>query len=82
MPGANLERSIQPILAEPIKLKKATLGSVIIFSDVGISQATKRHHCGGNPASCKISTNALHDNGVSRAGFTNTGQPAAIAGAT
>ena len=82
VPGASLERSIQPTLAEPMKEKNAVRGSVTICSATSSVQGTKRHQRSSRPASYRISTKLLQDNGVSLAGFTRTGHPVATAGPT
>ena len=44
------------------------------------SMTSARHQSDGSPASCRISTKRWHDSGVSPAGLTMAGQPAASAG--
>ena len=82
VPGASLERNAQPTRAEPIKLKKATRGSVTRRSAVGMSHGKMAQRSSDNPASCRMATKASADNGVSSAGLRITGQPTATAGAT
>ena len=66
-----------------MKLKKPTRASVTscwLSSRLSITSAW--HHAGGRPASCRSSVKRRQDSGVSVAGLTMTGQPAAMAGPT
>ena len=64
-----------------MKLKKPTRGSVTscwLSSRLSITSAW--HHACGKPASCRSAVKRRQDSGVSVAGLTMTGQPAAMAG--
>ena len=82
-PGGELGCRDQPTRAEPMKLRKATRGSVAELLGQFVASGTKLwHHGSGRPASCTSATNSRQDSGVVLAGLTMTGQPTAIAGAT
>jgi hypothetical protein len=66
-----------------MKLRNATRGSVASFSANALSGGTKLwQKASGSPAACTSFTNSRQHSGVVLAGFTITGQPTAIAGAT
>ena len=83
VPGGSLERRYQPTLAEPMKLRKVTRGSVASVSASSLVSGRKVwHHSGGRPASWTSPTNSMQESGVVLAGLMITGQPTAIAGTT
>ena len=80
-PGASA--GFQPTAALPMKLKKPTRGSVTsCWLSSRLSMTSGWHHSCGSPASCRMVAKRRQDSGVSVAGLTMTGQPAAMAGAT
>ena len=74
--GASRLRKYQPTRADPIKLKKATRGSVARRSASALSSVTKVWHQGSaRPASRRRAMSSRQESGVAAAGFTMTGQP-------
>ena len=83
VPGASRERKVQPTAALPMKLKNPTRRSVTKGSASSRRVVTSAcPHGAGSPASRKISKKAKQESGVSSAGLTMNGHPAANAGQT
>src|SRR5215469_4923528 len=81
VPGGSFERRYQPTRLEPMKLTKATRGSVASASASSLLSGRKVwHQAGGSPASCTVATSSKQESGVVDAGLMMTGQPTAIAG--
>ena len=80
VPGASFDLRYQPTLAEPIKLKKATRGSVTNFSEFSRLVIATCTQPSGKPASMINSARRKQHSGVTVAGLIITGQPVAMAG--
>src|SRR6476620_4504046 len=81
--GAHCSISRRPTGVDPVKLSLRTIGFAHISAPIALaSPITTENTPFGTPARSASTARARAENGVSSAGFSTIGQPAARAGAT